>query len=106
MFPWELPKDEDSVEKELDQGNVNRFFASVFKFVFCKEERKPIFLDLVNALVFPNGERSFKEVRFIDREMSPTRDEGKGGHFDILAFLDGDSTANVEFQAAPQPDFL
>jgi predicted transposase/invertase (TIGR01784 family) len=102
---WELPKTRQQLEEDADRGKVVRLFDSVFKYVFCKEERSPIFLDLVNAIVFPNGERQFTKVRFIDREKSPDRLGGKGGRFDSLALLDDGDLANVEMQASFTPDF-
>jgi predicted transposase/invertase (TIGR01784 family) len=54
--PWELPGDEERIVEELEQGKVNRWLDSVFKFIFCKEERIPIFLDLINALIYLKGE--------------------------------------------------
>jgi predicted transposase/invertase (TIGR01784 family) len=106
LYPWELPRDARQVAEELKLGKVNRLMDSVFKFVFCKEERIPIFLDLINALVFPDGERAFKTAHFLDRELSPSRYGGKGGRFDALALMDAGDTVNLEVQASTDPAYL
>ena len=88
-LPGGLPKTESLLWEEMERGVVRRLFDSVFKFVFCREERRDVFLDLANAFVFPDGKGRFKDVRFIDREHSPQRWGGKSGRFDVLAVMDG-----------------
>ncbi|MDR3280330.1 MAG: Rpn family recombination-promoting nuclease/putative transposase [Synergistaceae bacterium] len=99
-----LPKDEQQLREQLEQGQLNRLFDSVFKFVVCKNEESPIFLDLANAFVFPNGEYEFKKIRLIDREKSPTRIKGKGSRLDALAILDDDQI-NLEVQIGYESGF-
>ena len=102
----ELPNNEQQINEELAQGIVRRLSDSLFKFVFCKEERLPIFLDMVSAFIYPDGEKVFKEARFINnRERSPEKKQDKGGCFDARATLDGSIDVSVEAQIAFDPDY-
>jgi predicted transposase/invertase (TIGR01784 family) len=107
LYPyWDVPKNERQLLAEMEQGRVNRLFDVVFKFVMCKDESSSLFLDMANAFVFPNGEREFKKVRFIDREFSPDRMNGKGCRLDAFAVMDEDEKINLEVQFASSRDFL
>ena len=71
------------LEEELDKGRVYRLNDRFFKFLFGLEDRKILFLDLVNALVFPDGAAGFTGFEYANRELSATRDEGKSAYLDI-----------------------
>ena len=77
----------------------------LFKFLFGRPERAELFLDLLNTLMFPNGERAFTQVAFIDRERSPARASGKGSRLDIAARLDVEMV-NLEVQVRHEPGYL
>ena len=79
----------DQIDRDVSQGRVYPLADVLFKFLFGRPERAELFLDLLNALMFPNGERAFTQVAFIDRERSPVRALGKGSRLDIAARLDG-----------------
>ena len=106
IYPWQLPKNTRQIEEEINQGKIRRLFDGVFKFIFCKEERVPIFLDLLSAIVFPGGERVFTQAHFIDREISPERHGGKSAHLDVLAVMDNGDTVNIEVQVHIDSVFL
>ena len=55
--------------------------------------------------MFPNGERAFTQVAFIDRERSPARALGKGSRLDIVARLD-EEMVNLEVQVRHEPGYL
>jgi hypothetical protein len=80
-----FPETERQLRKDLEEGRVYRLLDSVFKFVFCRDEQIPLFLDMVNAFVFPDGKRMFRSARLIDREQSPQRVKGKSGRLDVAA---------------------
>jgi predicted transposase/invertase (TIGR01784 family) len=105
-LPETFPETEQQLHEEIEQGRVHRLFDSVFKFVFCKEEISPIFLDLANALVFPNNNGAFKKARLVDREKSPLRIKGKGFRLDVLAVMDDGGQINLEIQTGYKPGFL
>ncbi|MDR2529570.1 MAG: Rpn family recombination-promoting nuclease/putative transposase [Synergistaceae bacterium] len=75
-----------------------RLLDSLFKYVFCREERKDVFLDMVNAFVYPEGEGAFEELHFLDREKSPERKGGKGCRLDALARTSNETMIHAESQ--------
>ena len=75
------------LEEELDKGRVYRLNDRFFKFLFGREDRKTLFLDLVNAFVFPDGAEGFTGFEYANRELSATRDEGKACSLDIVAVM-------------------
>ncbi|MDR1875152.1 MAG: Rpn family recombination-promoting nuclease/putative transposase [Synergistaceae bacterium] len=101
-----FPETEPQLRKDLEEGRVYRLLDSVFKFVFCKDEQISLFLDMVNAFVFPEGKRAFQSARLIDREQSPRRKKGKSGRLDVAAIMDGGEQVNMEAQAKYASDFL
>ena len=52
--PAKGPVTEQQIEEDLEQGKIYRLNDRFFKFLFGREERKHLFLDLVNSLVFPD----------------------------------------------------
>ena len=61
---------------------------------------------MVNSFVYPEGEKAFKEIQFLDREKSPEREGGKSHRLDALARTDGGILINVEAQVNKKQDFL
>ena len=80
----------DQIDQDVSRGRVYPLADVLFKFLFGRPERSELFLDLLNALMFPNGERAFTRIVFIDREFSPARVSGRGSRLDIAARLDGE----------------
>lgn len=68
----------EQIDLDVSQGRVYPLADVLFKFLFGRPERAELFLDLLNALMFPHGERAFTQVAFIDREFSPVRASGRG----------------------------
>ena len=95
----------DQIDRDVSQGRVYPLADVLFKFLFGRPERAELFLDLLNALMFPNGERAFTQVAFIDRERSPARALGKGSRLDIVARLD-EEMVNLEVQVRHEPGYL
>jgi len=94
----------DQIDRDVSRGRVYPLADVLFKFLFGRPERAELFLDLLNALMFPNGERTFTRIAFIDREISPARVSGKGSRLDIVACLDGE-LVNLEVQVRYEPDY-
>ena len=51
VYPAKGPVTEQQVEEDLEQGKIYRLNDRFFKFLFGREERKHLFLDLVNSLI-------------------------------------------------------
>ena len=95
----------EQIDRDVDQGRVYPLADVLFKFLFGRPERSELFLDLLNALMFPDGERAFTQLAFIDRELAPLRASGKGSRLDIAARLDGE-LVNLEVQIRREPGYL
>ena len=80
IYPAKGPVTEQQVEEDLEQGKIYRLNDRFFKFLFGREDRKPLFLDLVNAFVFPDGSAGFTDLKYANRELSAVRVEGKNCH--------------------------
>ena len=104
----EEPQEQGQEQKQSIRDAVlsRRLLDSLFKYVFCREERKDVFLDMVNAFVFPEGEGAFKELHFLDREKSPGRAGGKSCRLDALAEADNGTMINMESQVNKKQYFL
>ena len=96
---------DEQIEEELDQGRVYRLNDRFFKFLFGLEERKHLFLDLVNALVFPDGSAGFTDFEYASRELSATREEGKDCCLDIVANMADGTQVEVEVQVKNRSDY-
>ena len=94
----------DQIDQDVSQGRVYPLADVLFKFLFGRPERTGLFLDLLNALMFPDGERSFTQIAFINRELSPARASGKGSRLDLAARLDGE-LVNLEVQVRREPGY-
>ena len=105
LFYYPRRRSRDQIDRDVSQGRVYPLADVLFKFLFGRPERAELFLDLLNALMFPNGERAFTQVAFIDRERSPARASGKGSRLDIAARLDGEMV-NLEVQVRHEPGYL
>ena len=82
---WTEELVEEQVREDLDSGRVYRLNDRFFKFLFGGADRKHLFLDLVNALVFPDGSTGFTGFEYTNRELSSTREDGKSAYLDIVA---------------------
>ena len=85
FYPKMASLTDRQLEEELDRGRVYRLNDHFFKFLFGREDRKTLFLDLVNALIFPDGAAGFSGFEYANRELSATRDGGKSAYLDIAA---------------------
>lgn len=94
-----------AIEADIAEGKIFRLDDKLFKFIFGREEHKSLALDLVNSVVFPDGQDSFTGLTFQDRELSPDRDDGKGCRLDFVAEMNDGSLVNVEVQVKDRGDY-
>ena len=106
FLPDGVPRTEEQLFADIERGHVFRLADCYVKFLFGKQERAPLFLDLLNAVIYPGGERAFTTIQYVDREISPVRIDGKGSRLDLLCSLDDGEQVNVEFQVRVEPDYV
>lgn len=105
VYPSMAPLTEEQLEEELDRGRVYRLNDRFFKFLFGREERKPLLLDLVNAIVFPDGQAGFTGFDYANRELSAARADGKDSYLDIVANMADGTQVEVEVQVKNRRDY-
>lgn len=105
-YPEMRPLTAAQLEAELDRGRVYRLNDRFFKFLFGGEERKPLFLDLVNVMAFPDGSQRFSGFEYANREFSSTRREGKLCYLDVVAYMADGTQLEVEVQVKNRMDYL
>ena len=104
--PASGPVTEGQIEADLERGKIYRLNDRFFKFLLGREDRKPLFLDLVNALVFPDGSAGFTGLEYANRELSAVRVEGKDCYLDIVANMADGTQVEVEVQVRNWNDYL
>ena len=103
--PASGPVTEGQIEADLERGKIYRLNDRFFKFLFGREERKHLFLDLVNSLVFSDGSAGFTDLEYADRELSATREAGKSVYLDIVACMADGTQVEVEVQVRNRNDY-
>ena len=100
------PVTEEQAREALNTGRVYRLNDRFFKFLFGGEDRKHLFLDLVNVLVFPDGSVGFTGFEYANRELTATREGGKNVYLDIMAKMADGTQVEVEVQVRNRGDYL
>lgn len=70
----------------------------LFKFVFGREERKNITLQLINDILGRDGDDAFVDLQFRNTEFSPEKQSDKLGRLDIFGILNDGSRIDIEMQ--------
>ena len=70
----------------------------LFKFVFGREERKNITLQLINDILGRDGDDAFVDLQFHNTELSPDKQSDKLGRLDIFGILSDGSRIDIEMQ--------
>ena len=105
LYPTLASLTDEQLEAALDEGRIYRLNDRFFKFLFGREDRKHLFLDLVNALVFPDGGPGFTGFEYASRELSATRSDGKDCYLDIVARMADGTQVEVEVQVRNRKDY-
>lgn len=85
--------------------DLNRMNDAFAKYIFANEKRKQLTLGLVNSFFEFEGTAEIKDFEFVDRELDPDRDQGKGVVLDVVGKSSDGTLVNVEIQLQ-QYDFM
>jgi predicted transposase/invertase (TIGR01784 family) len=85
--------------------DLNRMNDAFAKFIFANEKRKQLTLGLVNSFFEFEGTAEIKDFEFIDRELDPDREKGKGVVLDVVGKSSDGTLVNIEIQLQ-QYDFM
>ena len=86
------------MNKVLKIENLNRMNDAFAKYIFANEKRKQVTLGLVNSFFEFEGTAEIKDFEFVDRELDPDRDKGKGVVLDVVGKSSDGTLTNVEIQ--------
>lgn len=89
-------------EKKMKTRTWNPLNDYLFKFVFGRNERKKITLDLINAIFELNGQQQLEDIEFADRENDPIYEGDKLSRLDIYGLANDGSRINIELQVINQ----
>ena len=73
----------------------------LFKFVFGREERKNITLQLINDILGRDGDDAFVDLQFRNTEFSPEKQSDKLGRLDIFGILNDGSRIDIDYSEFP-----
>ena len=101
-------KDAAELKEKLKQGKVYRLYDRFFKFLFGKLEHKHLFLSFVNSIIFPDGENTFADLKFVEREYVPPSyiADQKECRLDIVGKLACGRLINIELQVKSERDYI
>ena len=89
----------------LKVEDLNRMNDAFAKYIFANEKRKQLTLGLVNSFFEFEGTAEIKDLEFVDRELDPDREQGKGVVLDVVGKSSDGTLVNVEIQLQ-QYDFM
>lgn len=84
---------------------INRLNDALFKYIFGREENKPILISFLNSILEDEGKR-IVDLDYLDREASPKFEGGKGCRFDVRARVSDGRIFHVEVQIGEDVDFF
>lgn len=82
---------------------INPFTDVGFKLIFGREITKDLLMDFLNSLL--KGERTIKDLQFINKEQLPRFKEGRVAIYDLYCRDENENEFIVEMQNAPQSFF-
>ena len=86
------------MKKHIEILKLNRMNDALMKYIFAKEERKHLSLNLINSFFEKKQYPTLPDFTFRDREQSPEQYHGKAGRLDILGSSSDGTTVNLEMQ--------
>ena len=82
---------------------INPFTDMGFKRIFGQEATKDLLIEFLNDLLV--GEKQIKDIRFLDKELIPEYNEGRGIIYDVYCTTEEGEHFIVEMQNKPQINF-
>ena len=76
----------------------------LFKFIFGRDERKNITIDLLNAILNRTGKQAIKDIQFKNSELVPYYEGDKLTRLDIFCITEDETKIDVEVQLINKKD--
>ena len=95
---------QQQVENDIANKIYNPMNDVLFKFIFGKDERKNITIDLLNAILNRTGKQAIKDIQFKNSEIVPYYEDDKLTRLDIFCITEDETKIDVEVQLINKKD--
>ena len=92
------------IENDIAHKRYNPMNDVLFKFIFGRDERKNITLDLLNAILNRTGKKAIKDIHFKNSEIVPYYEGDKLTRLDIFCITEDETKIDVEVQLINKKD--
>ena len=92
------------IENDIANKRYNPMNDVLFKFVFGRDERKNITIDLLNAILNRTGKQAIKDIQFKNSEIVPYYEGDKLTRLDIFCITENETKIDVEVQLINKKD--
>jgi len=92
------------IENDIANKRYNPMNDVLFKFIFGRDERKNITIDLLNAILNRTGEQAIKDIHFKNSEIVPFYEDDKLTRLDIFCVTENEAKIDVEVQLINKKD--
>ena len=92
--------------RPVPEDERNFMNDQVFKFVFGKEERKDLTIDLLNTFLSNELGSPIRDLNFLPQELSPDNSGDKEARLDVVCLLDNGSRVDIEVQLVDQHNMI
>ena len=86
------------IENDIANKRYNPMNDVLFKFIFGRDERKNITIDLLNAILNRTGKQAIKDIKFKNSEIVPFYEDDKLTRLDIFCITEDKTQIDVEVQ--------
>ena len=95
---------QQQIENDIANKRYNPMNDVLFKFIFGRDERKNITIDLLNAILNRSGKRAIQEIQFKNSEIVPFYEDDKLTRLDIFCITEDETKIDVEVQIINKKD--
>ncbi len=95
---------QQQIENDIANKRYNPMNDVLFKFIFGRDERKNITIDLLNAVLNRTGEQAIKDIQFKNSEIIPYYEGDKLTRLDIFCVTEDGTKIDVEVQLINKRD--
>ena len=92
------------IENDIANKRYNPMNDVLFKFIFGREERKNITIDLLNAILDRTDKQAIKDIQFKNSEIVPFYEDDKLTRLDIFCVTAEETKIDVEVQLINKKD--
>lgn len=95
---------QQQIENDIANKRYNPMNDVLFKFIFGRDERKNITIDLLNAILNRTGKQAIRDIQFKNSEIVPFYEDDKLTRLDIFCVTEDETKIDVEIQLINKKD--